>query len=107
MQHIQTSPLHFEGHSTVWRSVKYLSVALAGLIALIEHSPGLLIVMGIAFIMVLALVGRIKKLESESPVNPRDSASRLLGDGGSFPGTMPEQVLQESESPRVFDGGSL
>ena len=107
MQHIQTSPLHFEGHGNVWRTVKYLSVALAGLIAVIEHSPGLVIVLAIAFVMVLALAGRTNKLESESPVNPCASASRLLGDGGSFPGTRPEKVLQESEPPRVLDGGSL
>jgi hypothetical protein len=107
MQHIQTSPLHFEGHSTVWRTVKYLSVALAGLIAVIEHSPGLLITLAIGFVMVLALTGRIKKLERESPVNPQTSACRLLGDGGSFPGARPEKMLPETVPPRVLDGGSL
>ena len=107
MQHIQTSPMPFEGHSTVWRTVKYLSIALAGLIAVIERSPVLLIVLAIAFAMVLALGDRIKKLEIESPLNQRVPAARLLGDGGSFPSTRPENVLQESEAPRVLDGGSL
>jgi hypothetical protein len=107
MQHIQTPPLHFEGHSIVWRTVKYLSVALAGLIAVIEHSPGLLIVLATVFAMVLAMTDRTKKLESASPENSRAPDSRLLGDGGSFPGTRPEKVLRESEPPRVLDGGSL
>ena len=107
MQHIQTPPLLFEGHSTVWRTVKYLSAALAGFIAVFEHSPGLLIILAIAIVMVLALTERTRKLESGSPVNPHASASRLLGDGGSFPSARPEKVLQESEPPRVLDGGSL
>ena len=107
MQHIHTRDLPFEGHSTVWRAVKYLSLALAGLIAVFEHSPGLFIVLAIIFVMVLALTERTRKLQGVSSVNPQDSASRLLGDGGSFPGAEPEQEHQDSGAPRVLDGGSL
>ena len=107
MQHIHTPTLPFEGHSTVWRTVKYLSLAVAGLIALFEHSPGLLIVLAIAFVMVLALAERIKKFQGVTSLNSRVSDSRLLGDGGSFPGAEPEKKLEESEAPRVLDGGSL
>jgi hypothetical protein len=107
MQHIQTPTLPFAGHGTVWRTAKYLAVALAGLIAVIEHSPGPLIVPGIAFFILHTLAERKRKLESESPVNPQASASRLLGDGGSFPGVVPEQEHQSSGVPRMHDGGSL
>jgi hypothetical protein len=107
MQHIHTPTLPFEGHSTVWRTVKYLSAVLAGLIAVFEHSPGLLIVLAIAFVMLLALTERTRKLGSEPPVNSLASASRPLGDGGCFPGAEPEREQQESDPPRVLDGGSL
>ncbi|MGD8629773.1 MAG: hypothetical protein PVH38_08225 [Gammaproteobacteria bacterium] len=107
MQHIPTPTLPFEGHSTVWRTVKYLSLAAAGLIALFEHSPGLLIVLAIAFVMVLALAERIKKFQGVTPLNSQVSDARLLGDGGSFPGAEPEKEPEESEAPRVLDGGSL
>ena len=107
MQHIQTPALHFQGHSAVWRIVKYLSLALASLIAIFGHSPGLLVVLAIIFVMVLALTERTTKLQGASSVNPQGSASRLLGDGGSFPGAEPEKEHQESGAPRVLDGGSL
>ena len=106
MQHIHTPTLPFDGHNTVWRTVKYLSVALAGLIAVFEHSPGLLTVLAIAVVMVLALAERTRKLQGMSSVNPRASATRLLGDGGSFPGAEPETEHPES-TPHVLDGGSL
>jgi hypothetical protein len=109
MQHIDTPALNFEGHNTVWRAVKYLSLALAGLIAVFEHSPGLLIVLAIAFAMVLALSERTRKLHGVSSVNPQASASRLLGDGGCFPGAEPEpeQEHQATGASSVIDGGSL
>jgi len=107
MQHIQTPALHFESHSNVWRTVKYLSLAFAGLIAVFEHSPGLLIVLAIAFVMVLALAERTRKLQGVLSVNAQASDSRLLGDGGSFPGVEPEKEHQASGAPRVLDGGSL
>ncbi|MGD2055279.1 MAG: hypothetical protein PVJ15_00620 [Gammaproteobacteria bacterium] len=105
MQHIHTPALHLEGHNTVWRAVKYLSLALAGLIAVIEHSPGLLIVVAIAFALVLALVERTRKLHSEPSLNTRAPAARLLGDGGCFPGAEPEKEHQASAPPSVLDGG--
>ena len=107
MQHIQTPALYFEGHRTVWRTVKFLTVALAGLIAVFEHSPGLLIILGIAFVMVLGLTERTRKLQGMSHLTAQDSTSRLLGDGGSFPGTEPEKEQPVSEAPSVLDGGSL
>ena len=107
MQHIHTSDLPFEGHSTVWRAVKYLSLALAGLIAVLEHSPGLLIVLAIAAALVLAMTERTRKLHIGSSLNPRTPAARLLGDGGCFPGAEPEKEHQASQPPRVLDGGSL
>jgi hypothetical protein len=107
MQHIETPALHFEGHSTVWRIVKYLSFALAGLIAVFEHSSGLLIVLTIGFVMVLAATEQTRELENELPVNPRASASRLLGDGGSFPAAVSEKEHQESGASHMLDGGSL
>ena len=107
MQNIHTPSLPFDGHRKVWRTVKYLSLAVAGLIAIFEHSPGLLIVLAIAVAMVLALVERLKRFQGVSPLNSQASDSRLLGDGGSFPGAKPEQVSEESEPPRVLDGGSL
>ena len=107
MQHIHTRDLPFEGHSTVWRAVKYLSLALAGLIAVFEHSPGLFIVLAIVVVMVLALTERTRKLHTGSSLNPRAPAARLLGDGGCFPGAEPEKEHQASQAPRVLDGGSL
>jgi len=107
MHHTQTPALHFEGHSTVWRTVKYLSFALAGLVVVYERSPGLLVVLAIGFLMVLALTERTRKLETGPPVNLHTSASRLLGDGGSFPGAVPEKEHKASGAPRVLDGGSL
>jgi hypothetical protein len=107
MQHIQTPTLPLEGHSAVWKTVKYLSLAIAGLIAIFEHSPGFLIVLAIAVAMVLALAERSRKLCSGPRLNPQASVSRLLGDGGSFPDAEPEKERQESEPPRVLDGGSL
>ncbi|MCG6899386.1 MAG: hypothetical protein LJE75_05215 [Gammaproteobacteria bacterium] len=107
MQYFQTPALYFEGHRTVWRTVKFLTVALAGLLAVIEHSPGLLILLAIAFVMVLALTERIRKLQGMSHLTVQDSTSRLLGDGGSFPGAEPEEEQPVSEAPSVLDGGSL
>lgn len=107
MQLIHTPTLPFDGHNTVWRIVKYLTIALAGLIAVFEHSPGFLIVLAIAVVMVLALAERTRKLQGVSHLAPQDATSRQLGDGGSFPGAEPEQEPQESEAPRVLDGGSL
>jgi hypothetical protein len=107
MQHIHTPTLPLDGHNNVWRAVKYLSVALAGLIVVFEHSPGLLIVLAIAFVMGLALAERTRKLRGVSPVYPQASVSRLMGDGGSFPDAEPEEEQQESGAPRVLDGGSL
>ena len=107
MQHIQTSALNFEGHNSVWRTVKYLSLAFAGLTVIVEHRPGLLIVLAIACAMVFALNERIRKLQGGSSVNPQASASRLLGDGGCFPGAEPEQEQQATGAPSVIDGGSL
>jgi hypothetical protein len=107
LQYIQTPALYFEGHSTVWRIVKYLSVALAGLIAVRVQSPGVLIVLAIAFTMGLALAERVRKLQAVSSVNPQARVPRLSGDGGSFPGAEPENEHQESGAPRVLDGGSF
>jgi hypothetical protein len=107
MQHIQLPALQFEGHATAWQTIKYLSLALAGLIAVFEHSPGLLVLLALAFVIFTALTKRIRKLQSVSSVNPQDAASRLLGDGGSFPGVEPEKEQQEAGTPCVLDGGSL
>jgi hypothetical protein len=107
MQHIHTPTLQFEGHAVVWRTIKYLTLAAAGLVAILEHSPILLILLAIAFVLVMALNERINKLASGAYRNPADSGSRLLGDGGSFPGTGPEKEETISESARVLDGGSL
>ena len=107
MQHIQAQALHFVGHGTVWRTVKYLSLAIAGLVAVFDHSPGLLIILAIAVVMVLALTERAGKLEARLPANPPAPGSRQLGDGGSFPGSEPETEPRTSGTPRVLDGGSL
>jgi hypothetical protein len=105
MQHIHTPALPFAAHNTVWRVVKYLSLALAGLIAVFEHSPGLLIVLAIALALVLALIERTRKLHSESSLNTQAPAARLLGDGGCFPGAEPEKEDRASAPPSVLDGG--
>jgi hypothetical protein len=107
MQHTHTPVLHFEGHSSVWRAVKYLSLASAGLIALYEYSPALLIVMAFAFVLILALIERVRKLDRASALPAAASASRLLGDGGCFPGAEPEEESTLSSAASVLDGGSL
>jgi hypothetical protein len=107
MQHIHTPVLHFEGHSTVWRAVKYLSIASLGLIALFEHSPALLVVLAFAFVLVLALIERVTTLDRASPVHTPASVSRLLGDGGCFPGAQPEAERALTQTASVLDGGSL
>jgi hypothetical protein len=108
MQHIHTQDLYFEGHATLWRAVKYLSLLLAGLIAIFEHSPALLIVLAIAYVMVLALIERARNHDSASSLPPHNAASRLLGDGGCFPGAEPEEERAVSmTASSVLDGGSL
>jgi hypothetical protein len=107
MQHIHAPTLTLDGHNTVWRAVKYLSAALAGLVVVFEHSPGLLIVLAIAVVMGLALAERTRKLSSGPHLNLPASVSRLLGDGGSFPDADPEAEQQEAGAPRVLDGGSV
>lgn len=107
MQRIHTPVLHFEGHRTVWRSVKYLALASAGLIAVFEYSPALLIVLAFAFVLILALTERVKRLDRASPLHAPAAASRLLGDGGCFPGAEPEEESALSSAASVLDGGSL
>ena len=107
MQHITTPVLPFEGHHTVWRVVKYLSLMLAGLIAILEHSPALLILLAIAFALVLALTERARSCARGASLPPPAAASRLLGDGGSFPGAAPEEEVEQSMPASVLDGGSL
>jgi len=107
MQHTHTPVLHYEGHRTVWRAVMYLSLASAGLIALFEHGPALLIVLAFAFVLVLALIERVKTQDRASPLQAPASVSRLLGDGGCFPGAEPEAESALSRTASVLDGGSL
>jgi hypothetical protein len=107
MQHIRTPVLYFEGHDTLWRAVKYISLTLAGLIAIFEHSPAFLIVLLIAYVLVLALIERARKRDTASSLPPYASASRFLGDGGSFPGAVPEEEGADSRPASVLDGGSL
>jgi hypothetical protein len=107
MQHIRTAVPYFEAHNTLWRAVKYLSLMLAGLIAVFEHSPALLIVLAIAYALVLALFERVRKHDSASYINSHASASRILGDGGCFPGAVPEEEMSDSRLASVLDGGSL
>ena len=107
MQHIHTPVLHFEGHRTVWRVVTYLFLATAGLIALFEHSPALLIVLAFAIVLLLALIERVKTAGRASPLHALESASRLLGDGGCFPGARPEVESTQSRTISVLDGGCL
>jgi hypothetical protein len=105
MQHTHTPALPFEGHNSLWRAVKYLTLALAGLIAILEHSPALLVLVGIAFVLVLALTERARKLESGASRHSQDADSRLIGDGGSFPGARPEQEKRGPGKVSVLDGG--
>jgi hypothetical protein len=107
MQHIHSPALPFEGHVTLWRAVKYLGLALALLIAVLEHSPAFLIFLALAVVLVLALVERTYRLPGKSSLNPSVSVSRLLGDGGCFPGVEPEQEKPASSATSVLDGGSL
>ena len=107
MQHIHTPALPFDGHNNVWRTIGYISIALAGIIAVFEHSPGLLIILAVVFVMVLALSERTRKLPGMSHLATHDSTSRLFGDGGSFPDAEPEKEQKEAAVPRVLDGGSL
>jgi hypothetical protein len=107
MQHIHTPALYFESHNTLWRAVTYLSLALAGLIAIFEHNPALLIVLAIAYVLILALIERARKHDSASSLHPHVSNSRLLGDGGCFPSAAPEAERAVSSPASVLDGGSL
>jgi hypothetical protein len=107
MQHIHTAVPCFEGHNRVWRVVKYLSLTLAGLLAIFEHSPALLIVLVIAYALVLALMERARKQASAPSMNTHASASRFLGDGGCFPGAVPEEEMADSRPASMLDGGSL
>jgi len=108
MQHTHTPTLLFGGHNTLWRTVKVLFLALAGLIAYFEHSPTFLVIVAVSIVLVIALTERIRKPVSEVSRNPQVSASRLIGDGGSFPGAKPEEEKKTaSGTARVLDGGSL
>ena len=107
MQYIHAPVLYFEGHKTLWRAVKYLSLTLAGLIVIYEHSSALLIMLVIAYALVLALIERARKHDSASSMHSYASASRFLGDGGCFPCAVPEEERPDSEPACVLDGGSL
>jgi hypothetical protein len=107
MQHIHTPTFQFDGHNRLWRTVVYISTALAALVALYEHSIALLALMAVAFVLVLALSERATRLQSRSPAALTHRASGLVGDGGSFPGSAPETAGGDSGTTRVLDGGSL
>ena len=91
----------------MWRTAGYLSLALLGCITVYRHSPGLLILPGIAFFLLHALVKRTSRIGRGSAVKPQAAASRLSGDGGCFPGSAPEPVEHAAATPRLIDGGSL
>lgn len=107
MQPTHNPALHYEGHHALWKAVKYVSLALVALVAIYEHSPGLLIALAIAFVLVLALTERVKKLSGTATAPTVDNASRLLGDGGCFPGNEPENDRPARRPATVLDGGSL
>jgi hypothetical protein len=107
MQHTHTQDMPLAGHNTLWRAVIYLSLAAIGILAILEHSPLLLVVLAFFFTLMLALSERVKKIDQHAASNPRVSGHRLIGDGGCFPCREPEEAMPVSKPARVLDGGSL
>lgn len=103
--HSPTLPI--EAHSGLWRILKYLLPAAVGILAILERSPALLILLAIAVGLVLAFAQRVERFDLQTRAQSQESPGRPLGDGGCFPSDAPEIGKPPASPPRVLDGGSL
>ena len=69
MHHSHTPTLSYEAHSGLWRGLKYLLLAATGILAVVEHSPTLFILLAVAIGLVLAFTQRVEKLDRQTQAN--------------------------------------
>jgi len=107
MQHSHSSTFPLETYSSLWRILKYLLPAGVGILAIMERSPALLILLAIALGLILAISQRLENLHRQTPKDSQAASRRMIGDGGCFPCDPPEIERPRASPPRVLDGGSL
>lgn len=88
------------------RALVYLPFVVLAPVAIYEHSSALLAVVALAAGLVLAFMGRVENIRNRRP-QPLQGGQRLLGDGGTFPGSEPQAQQANRQPGVVMDGGSL
>ena len=97
---------HTLEQSAMFRAMKYLPLVAIGLLAVHEHSPGLLVVLAIAIALSFAFKTRVKRIDSQAQTTAWQDIAHVAGDGGSFPADQPMAHKATSGRKVVIDGGS-
>ena len=106
MQYPMSTVHPYAGQIPIRVILKFVVIAALGALLIVAQSLALLSLVALAFVMTLAIQERIQRLETK-PTAPGMSPDGLcVGDGGTFPGTQPEDHVRINR-PSVIDGGSL
>jgi len=95
------------GHHALLRDLWCLVLVCGGLVAVYEHSPGWIVVLGVAVGLALAVAERVRKLRGPGRSVSVAPSGLPLGAGGCVPGGRPERERPAASSAVVIDGGSL
>ena len=107
MQHSYLGSHHSAEHHALLRAMKYLPIAAIALLALYEHSAGLLVVLTTGIGLAMAFKQRMDESDRNARLSSQILAGHVAGDGGSFPGEQPKPETPPQFHNIVIDGGSL
>jgi len=95
------------GYHALLRALSYLALVGGGVVAFYEHSTGLIVALGVAVGLALAVAERTRQLPGSRRSVSVVPSGLPLGDGGCFPGGAPLRENRTASSAVVIDGGSL
>jgi hypothetical protein len=107
MQHSHFAFQHSSEHHALLRAMKYLPIIAIGLLAVYEHSSGLLVILALGIGLSLAFKQRMDESGARASMVSASHTAHVAGDGGSFPGDRPMPDTPPKKHNTVIDGGSF